>query len=349
MTKRTRVFLLVASGILITGLGSGLLAAYVGGFQNLALIGSDGPDELAYVAKDARMVAYADVREIMSSELRQKLHQLQQDPNARPGNQLEAATGINLETDVDHVLASSTGGEPEQQHDRPLVLARGRFDAVRIEGLVREHGASVEEYKGKRLLTKAEERMTVSFLEPDLVAIGTPESVRRAIDTKAAGTGTVKDNSEVMRLVRDVDTGTAWAVARFDALTASGRLPDAVATQIPPINWFAVTGHVDDGLRGTLRVDARDDASAQNLREVIRGFMALARLQAGQHAELTALLDSLQLSGDGTTVTLGFSVPGETIDLLASMRPERRRGLRVPIVPGAPRRPAPARPDAPAL
>ncbi len=34
-----------------------------------------------------------------------------------------------------------------------VVLARGRFDEVKIEGLMREHGARVDVYKGKRLIT----------------------------------------------------------------------------------------------------------------------------------------------------------------------------------------------------
>ncbi len=73
MTKRTRLFLSVASGILVVGLGTGLVAAYVGGFQNLTLIGGDGPAELAYVPADARVLAYADMRDVMDSEVRRKL------------------------------------------------------------------------------------------------------------------------------------------------------------------------------------------------------------------------------------------------------------------------------------
>ena len=73
MTKRTRLFLGVASGILVVGLGTGLVAAYVGGFQNLPLIGGDGPAELTYVPADAGVVAYADIRNVMNSEVRRKL------------------------------------------------------------------------------------------------------------------------------------------------------------------------------------------------------------------------------------------------------------------------------------
>lgn len=348
MKKRTRLFLIVATAVLCAGLGTGLVAAYMGGFQNLVIIGSDGPEELAYVPKDAGMLAYADVRAIMSSPLHQKFHQqLQKGPGDVGPNSFQSETGINFDTDVDHVLASATGGNPDAQQDRPLVLARGRFDPVRIEGLIRSHGGTVQDYKGKRLLTQSDQHIGVAFVEPDLVAVGTPEAVRRAIDTKAAGNGTIKDNAEVMRLVRDIDGGTAWAVARFDTITKSGRLPGTVASQLPPLNWFAVTGQIDDGVRGSVRAEARDEAAAKDLQEVVRGFMALARLQAGQHAEFAALINSLELSGQGSTVTLGFNIPGEMIDALSAMHADRRPGPGgAPVPPQRRRQTRPVQPGA---
>jgi hypothetical protein len=321
MQKRTRLFLLIAAGILFAGLGTGLLAAYRGGFQNLVLIGADGPDELAYVPASARMVAFADVHAIMQSDLRRKFH-----PETAAGsgaNKFQEETGIDVERDVDHIVAFASAAVADATNARPLMLARGRFDAVRIEGSIRNQGGVVEDYKGKRVFSHPEQHIAVAFLEPDLVAAGTPEAVHEAIDVKAAGTGTIRSNADVMRLVRDSDNGTAWAVARLDAVTASGRLPGDVVKQLPAVNWFAITGHIDDGVRGTIRAEARDEQAAKDLAEVVRGFMALARLQVGQRAEFAALLNSLELSGTGKTVTLNFAVPGEVLDTLAAARPHR--------------------------
>jgi hypothetical protein len=95
-----------------------------------------------------------------------------------------------------------------------------------------------------------------------------------------------------------------------------------------------------------VRAEARDDAAAQNLREVIRGFMALARLQAGQRAEVAEMLNSLQLSGEGKSVQLGFSVPAQLFDTLTALRAARPR-LPAPDGQRAPQR-RPQRPNAPA-
>ena len=102
-----------------------------------------------------------------------------------------------------------------------------------------------------------------------------------------------------MNLVRSLDNANAWAVGRFDALRTQSHLPDSVLSQIPAITWFAVSGHVNGGLRGTLRAEARDDESANNLRDVVRGFLALAKLGSGAKPELQAMMQSLELGGTG--------------------------------------------------
>src|SRR5688572_12319752 len=101
MTKRTRLFLMIAAGVLVAGLGTGLLASYMG-VQTLTLIGSDGPAELAYVPADAHLVGYANVSAVMNSEFRQRLRDLQ--PDNGSDNDLQAQTGIDFETDIDHVV-----------------------------------------------------------------------------------------------------------------------------------------------------------------------------------------------------------------------------------------------------
>src|SRR5688500_4385176 len=172
-----------------------------------------------------------------------------------------------------------------------MVLAPGRFDEARIEGLMREHVARVEEYKTKRLILSDEMhgrsgQFAAAFVEPGLVALGSSTVVRMSIDLHQAGNNpqagieSVTGNEELMNLVRSLETGNASAVGRCDALTSRARLPENVASQIPAITWFSVSTHVNGGIRGVLRADTRDDEAANNLRDVIRGFLALGKLQA---------------------------------------------------------------------
>jgi hypothetical protein len=344
MTKRTRLFVAIAAGILVVGLGTGLLASYMG-IQNLTLIGGDGPQEFAYVSSNTHVLGFANVRAVMDSELRRKLMDLH--PGADNADRFQERTGINITTDIDSVLAA-VGSEVVEGHGPPLVLAKGRFDQVRLEGFARDEGGVVEDYKGIRLITHDD--FAVAFVEPGLVALGNPPAVRRAIDTKQAGSGSVTGNEEVMRLVRQVNDGTVWGVARFDSLTGV-RIPAEVKDRLPAINWFSAKGVINGGIEGLISAEARDDTSAQDLRQVVQGFLALGRMQAGpNHPEIAEFINSLQLSGQGRTVSLGFSVPSAMIDALNALRAGGRRpGQAQPSPEAAPSAPEPRQPAPPAL
>ena len=72
MTSKTRYFMGGSAAILVAGLGTGLVAYYGGGFPSLSASRS-GPTELSYVPADAAVVAFANVREVMDSDLRKRL------------------------------------------------------------------------------------------------------------------------------------------------------------------------------------------------------------------------------------------------------------------------------------
>jgi hypothetical protein len=323
MNRRTRIFLFVAAGILVAGLGTGLVASYVG-LQNLPVIGANGPAEFAYVPTDATIVAYANVRDVMASELRRKLEAVH--PQGGDGaRNFQEHTGIDVEKDIDYVVAAAVKTPDDQ--GPPLILARGRFDQARIEAVATQEGATASDYQGTRVVTR--DQFAVAFLEPGLVAVGTPSSVHKAIETKSSGGQNASDNDELMRLVRGVDDGTVWTVARFDAL-ASDKLPQDVRSKLPKISWFSAKGAIGAGVDGQLKVEAVDDTSAQDLRQVIQGFMALARMQAGNQAGLTELMNSLQLGGEGKTVSVTFSLPPEILNALGAIRRCRRPPQRRP-------------------
>jgi hypothetical protein len=327
MTKKTRYFMAGSTAVLAAGLGTGLIAYYTGGFPTVSA--SPVATELRYVPADAALVAYADVRAIMDSELRARLKQAL--PLHEEGQrEFQAQTGIDIEQDIDFVVASlsatGTGAAP-------LVVARGRFNDTQLEGLIREHGGTAEEYKGKRLVNApkqtasaevtdtaphpmrvAHENLVLAFLEPGLIAFGDAAAVKTAIDAQLSA-HSITSNNEMMDLVKDISqSNNAWAVGRFDILAS--KLPEQVAKQMPPVKWFAAAGQVNGGVAGSLRAEARDDQSAENLRDVVRGFLALARMQSQADPRTAALVESLQMSGTGKTVALSFTVPAEIIDMI---------------------------------
>lgn len=333
MSKKTRYFVAVSGAILAVGLGTGLVASYMG-LPVAVFSRAAGPDELQYVPADAAVVAYADVKDVLNSEFRQRFRRLE--PQSPERNEFEQKTGINFEQDIDTVVAAMMPGAramADHPEESALLLARGRFDASRLEALAVEHGGTVTEYQGKRIVThqdradatRQHDEMALAFLDANLIAIGSGGSVRKAIDARRENRNVVS-NTEMMRLVAELDNSNAWAVGRFDALANEAKLPSELKDQIPTISWFSAAGHINGGVSGVLKAETKDEAAAQNLRDVVRGFLALAKMQAGGKPGMKEMIDSLQLSGEGKTVSVAFTVPSEVLDVFEAMGKARKSG-----------------------
>ena len=317
MTHQTRYFVLGASGLLVVGLVTGLFA-YVNRGAALAVSVTER-DELVYVPSNASIVAYANVREVMLSDFRERIRQIAPDDVGQA--ELEQQLGLNIERDIDHVVAFLAPG-PDDGQLAGLVLFRGRFDTTRLEAVARGGGATVSEYAGTRVVSiDAGDvgALAMAFMEPGLVAVGDLGTVHQALDRGSAGAD-LTSNEQIMGLLERVDRGSnAWAVGRFGDLSSLGFLPDEVSAQIPAVTAFAVSGRVNGGLSGSVTIEGRDEAAGQNLRDVFRGFLALATMQTTGRPELEAMLGSLQLSGTGTLATLSFWLPSEALDFIFSL------------------------------
>jgi hypothetical protein len=334
MTTKTRYFLFGGTAFLAAGLVGGLAAYYTGVPVFGALSGE--PEALQFVPEEAAVVAFADVHAVMDSEVRKQIRDMLPErattAEADGRRAFEQHTGVDVERDIDHVVAYLLPAAEQDGRDEGLVLATGRFDQPRIERLIQDHGGVEETYLGKRFIVRRFQapepqaaspdgvhEMAVGFIKPDLIAVGTSTALRRAIDLQT-GTGLdITRNDEFMSLVRDSDDGNAWAVGRFDRLLSHGRVPKEIVSRLPPITYLAASGHVNGGVSGRLRAEARDEASAQQLHDVIRGFGALAKMQSGSRPELANILQSFQLQADGNTVVLSFALPVEIIQTLVQI------------------------------
>jgi hypothetical protein len=328
MTAKTRYFLIGSVMVLIVGLSIGLVA-YYGGVPSGLFSAQSGPAELKYLPGDAAVVAYANVHDVMNSELRQRLRKFE-GASEDGRNEFKQETGIDIETDIDHVVACMNPQAGTAKH-AGLLIVNGRFDAAKIEGLAIQHGGTAEQYKGKRLLVvlphkqgepSGEEvppQMAMAFLDAGVVALGTADMVRLAVD-RAAGGPSVLANAQLMKQVGDVRGQSLWAVGRFDALAEHATLPAEISARIPPITWFSASGKVNGGLQATVKAEAKDEQSANNLRDIVRGFIALAKMQTSNKPALQGMMPDVQLSGEGKEVAISFAVTSEMLDALEAAR-----------------------------
>ena len=188
--KKTRYFVAVMGAILAVGLGTGLVASYMG-LPVSVFSSAAGPEELQYVPADAAVVAYANVRDVMNSQFRQRFKDIE--PSQNDKNEFEEKTGLNLEQDVDSVVAAvmPKDGMANNPAGSFLILARARYQASRLEALAIEHGA-----RGQRIQRQAPHRRITTTMrttrhqttwrsassKPTSSAFGSIETVKAAID-----------------------------------------------------------------------------------------------------------------------------------------------------------------------
>jgi hypothetical protein len=336
--SRTRYFLLGSAAVLVGGLAVGT-AAYMAGFSTSAFASQAGPDDLALVPAGAAVVAYANVHDVMQSEFRQRLTAAM-DSKSEGRLKFQEATGIDIERDIDSVVAAAVPNGSGSGHDFGFVALRGRFDTTRIEELVSSKGGRLDEYRGARLLlpparSDAADDTTpdtevpqarhdgppaIALVDANLVVVGTLDAVKSAIDRHQDQGASILADGEFVRMLENLEShSTMWAIGRSSVLMGDkSDLPDQVASKLPGVKWVAASGYVNGGLRATLQAEANDDEAARNLRDIVQGALAIARLQVDGKPELAPLLQGLQVEGTGTSVAVRVAMPAELIDVIFS-------------------------------
>jgi hypothetical protein len=359
MTTKSRYFLMGSAGILLLGIGGGLVAYYALNRAPALPIGL--PAELRFVPADASLVAYADLRAVMASDMRRELERITVGQR-RGQQQRHEFAGIDLEKDVNHVIAylqpidaaNSAGNSEGPPH--ALILAQGTFDQAKVEQFLKDHGGSVEDYNGKHVIGRQTEsrgreqnsqpgqpdrqnqavpslmpspvpshvQEALAFVQPDLIATGPIDLVRRALDLNNANStvrANITGNLELMKLIGDASSGNVWVVGRFDAVSRRIGLPANLQQQVPPLRLVSASAHIDGGVKATIKAETADKTAADQLRDVVRGAISFARLQAGAKPELQDALKSIELGGKNTDVQLSFQITPEVVRAMIPQPP----------------------------
>ena len=344
MTTRTCCVCLGAGGILAAGIVGGLAAYLQGGLPAAAAQGR--PDHFRYVPADAHVIAFADVRAVMTSDLRERIRDRQPEDEAP---EFESRTGIRVARDIDQMVASLA---PSAADDAGLLMVlSGRFDQQRLESLAVEHGGTVSEYAGHTLVstTLGDNRLAMAFVEPGVLALGSEALVLGAIDLVDGGDD-VTSNDRLMTLLATVDpSSNAWAIGELDRPGAGGWMPEGLDARALRVDAFSVAGRVNGGIRLTVRAETPDETASQNLRDILQGFLALARMQADTQPEVAGLLDSVRLRAapGEPVVSLSMTLPTATVEWLWDRALESAGDARSiePELPRPPAGPAERSPD----
>jgi hypothetical protein len=85
---------------------------------------------------------------------------------------------------------------------------------------------------------------------------------------------------------------------------------------LPALQSLTVTGDLDPEISLQVAGDAKDEPSAKNLADVVRGFVALMSLQAQQKPELQQLASAVTVATEQSRVLVSARIPYEMLDAL---------------------------------
>jgi hypothetical protein len=290
------------------------------------------PAEGLVLPADAQFVAGIDVRKFVASPFYTRFSEEHAQARPQAFAEMEAKTGINPERDVDAIYMAGRKGIGKGRGDGGVVVVVGTFDRYKVQRAIEtaHKGVTSLDYQGTPVYLFNEEAAkgkagAVAFLDDRTLVMGPRASVEQTISAKASGGG-LRSNAAMTALLEGVRPGsTFWIVGDQSALS---QMPSGVpapggdgqALNLPPLKTVVVTGDLDPVVSFEATGEAADPTAAQNLADVVRGFVALATLQSNQKPELKQLASGVSITTDANKVRIAARFPYELLD---SLRPKK--------------------------
>ena len=295
------------------------------------------PAEGLSLPADAQFVMGVDVRRFVASPFYSRFGGEHAEARPQAFDEMEAKTGINPERDVDAIYVAGRKGTSGKRHDGDgVVIVVGTFDRYKVQRAIEtgEKGVTTARHLGHPMYLFGEESGrgkagAVSFLDDKTLVMGSRASVEQTIAARNDGKGGLRSNAAMTALLEGVRPGsTFWMVGDQSVLSqmpkglpAPGGSGESIG--LPPLKTVVVTGDLDPVLSFEATGEAADPAAAQNLADVVRGFMAFANLQAGQKPELKQLSSAVSVTTDASKVRIAGRFPYEMLDALRAKKAAR--------------------------
>ena len=275
---------------------------------------------VSLVMPDAKMLAGINVDQAKTTPFGQYvLTQVQaQGPHLQ---EIAALTGFDPTRDVHELLVSSNAAPGVKGG---LLLARGNFDATRIQTAAQAAGGLLETYKGFTLLEDPKRMNGVAFLDPTLAVAGDIASVKGAIDRQTLPAPL--PTSVMLQVNQWSGSQDAWFIADVPPATLHPQTPvppnPAVQNALQTVQQAA--GGIKFGGQVVLTSQAQTDTAqnATSLQGVVQFLASLAQMQAQQkNPQLAPILSSLVVTTSGNLVNLSLTVPESVAEQVVKVKP----------------------------
>jgi len=251
---------------------------------------------------DSQVLMGLSVRSFVASQFYERFAQPGTPMRPTALDELKRETGLDGERDLDElVVATGRAGEI-------VILATGRLDRPRLEAAWRGRAQTASP-------------RALAFLSERTLVMGSAAWVD-VVSGKTKGAD-LRTNVALLALVRQVPEHAAFwmvgdgeALSRLSASNAKNQAAAGLPLGLPPLKTIVIAGELAPALSLTITADASDNRSARGLADMLRGFIALAALQAQSKPALRDLAGAIEVTTQETSVRVTARPTNEMLDAL---------------------------------
>ena len=250
-------------------------------------------------------------------------------------------TGVDLQKDVFAVVGAIYGGF-ESENPEALGIINLKYDEGRLLAVFREKDVftAEEAYGGRTLYTlkneDASKDMRLAFLNKANIVVGSPLSVKKALDLAAKNGKNVLQTPALMKYVDKLDKKSMFWLA---VGSIPAKVKDAPAGGMMPVDlskaeaFTAVADFKNKTLSGELRLISYNESGNKQIADMLNGLKALGAMGAAKEPELGELLNGIQLSSAADHVKLAFSLSEELMNKLGDKAKDKAKDMAAPAQP----------------
>ena len=233
-------------------------------------------------------------------------------------------TGFDPRRDLSQIISATSG---DATANKTVIVGRGSFNAAKIANVSQAEGAKLINYKGVDLVVHSGTDMTgaLAFLDATTAVMGYLDAVKAVVDRRGLTTP-VLPAAVVARVTALMASNDGWFLSTVSPSTFfSGKMDPKVGTMLDAGLMQSVLSG-SGGLKFTAtgatigaQAVARSDKDATALADVVRFLVNIVQSSQGaspEAAKFAGLLDTLQLSTQGATMSLMLNIPEATLEQL---------------------------------
>jgi hypothetical protein len=300
-------------------LGASVIAVVAGMAATMTLPAQTiSPDEaiLKLLPRETNGVAFVDLASLRSAPLYDETVVAQFRAKLPPVVvEFGEATGIVFDRDLDSVTVGRVGSR------QMVAIAYASFDKFKVEQYLNDKQVQTETYLGRVIFHPRSEGGVC--LVDNLVIAGHTEAVKKVIERLAAPGESVLQNPGLLDSIKAIEAGSqVWAAGEFDTrlLPDQPEAPVQIAELMKSLQGGTYQMRIDQDVHVVATARFTDPEKARMTGDLLRGLIAVAKLQLSRQPDMIGLLDGVRVQESGLSMTVNFDVSGELLEKLQNMR-----------------------------